>query len=66
LPVDEIKRDATTLVIQSVGWVLRETDDALTLVAHIHKEAADSVRYASDPITIPKFAIQMRRILRKR
>lgn len=66
--LDSIRDDATVLLIQSVGWVIRETDQAITLAAHMHKDIPENgaVRQATDPLTIPKAAITMRRMLRKR
>jgi hypothetical protein len=66
--IDGIKEDATVAVIQSVGWVVTETEQAITLVAHMHKDIPQNgtVRYGSDPMTIPKGVIKERRVLRKR
>jgi hypothetical protein len=64
----EVREHATLVVIQSVGWVIHETDDAITLVAHIHKDVPENgdVRLATDPLTIPKGVIRERRVMRKR
>lgn len=64
--LDDIQRDGAPLVIQSVGWIVHETDDAITLVAHMHKDNPNAVRQMSDPLTIPKGIIRERRTMRKR
>lgn len=66
--LDTVTDDASPIVIQSVGWVLRETDAAITLGAHLHKDIPQNgaVRQVTDALTIPKAAITVRRVLRKR
>ena len=66
--LDELQRDCTSVLMQSVGWIVKETDDTLMLSAHLHKETDehDAVRMAADATAIPKVAITMRRVLRKR
>lgn len=66
--VDELQDDCGTVLMQSVGWVIRETEAMLMLAAHMHKDIPENgaVRQAADATAIPKVAITMRRVLRKR
>ena len=64
--LDRIRADAGPVLIQSVGWVVCETDTAVTLVAHKHRDTADSVPMATDPLTIPKGVITLRKRMRAR
>jgi hypothetical protein len=66
--LDYIKEEATVAVIQSVGWIIRESEESITIVAHMHKELPQNgvTRYASDPTTIPTAMITTRRVMRKR
>ena len=67
--LEDIQREATPIVIESVGWVVAENDKSITLVSHVHKdipEQSENVRYGNDALTIPKIAITVRRAARKR
>lgn len=50
------KEEEKHMVVQSIGWVTDETDDALILTGHIHK----SHQHHHAAMAIPKCAITKR------
>lgn len=50
--------------VQSVGWVIGESDDAIVIAAHVQIEDG-AVDVVADAMTIPKVAIVRRRRLRE-
>jgi len=63
--IEELQDDGGTVFMQSVGWIIHETKEALMLAAHLHKDIPENgaVRMAADAIAIPKVAIRVRRAL---
>jgi hypothetical protein len=56
----DIREDATLAVIQSIGWLIIDTDEQKTLVASKHMDIPQNgdVCFGSDPITIPAVVIR--------
>jgi len=58
--LQNIRDDATLAVIQSIGWLIVDTDELKTVVAHMHMDVPQNgtTRFASDPFTIPTVVIR--------
>lgn len=58
--LEDIRADATLAVIQSIGWLINDTDECKTLVGHMHMDIPQNgvTRFASDPLTIPSVVIR--------
>jgi hypothetical protein len=53
--LDTIVQESSAVEVQSIGWLLVDTDEQKTIVAHMYlpDEHGDLVQQGSDPMTIP-------------
>ena len=58
-PLDEMESTLTLLQGESVGWIIRETDEVLIIVAHITEGEQGAGGFA-----IPKAAVRERKTCR--
>ena len=58
--VDDLPSTAMTIICQSVGWVVRETDHEIVIAPHVGAERDGRPQQFLGLLAIPKVAIQQR------
>jgi hypothetical protein len=65
-PIDEIKNENEKMILISVGYLVAENKDVLTVVPHIHSEEMKNiVDNGKGDMVIPKVSIIERKILKE-
>jgi hypothetical protein len=64
--VPEIEKTAELLYCRSVGWLISEDKDCLTIASHLSGEKNEGIRiYGCGDMCIPKCSIKKRIVLRE-
>lgn len=59
--LDELDNQGKSLIVRSIGWVIAETKDAVTLCPNLSGELNDNmIVCGNNEMTIPKSAIRKR------